>query len=61
MKNPLIVERLRFYREQNNLTVKQVSEILSETLPVADKTIYGWGKRPYPTGCGYTSASLLYL
>lgn len=42
MKNPLIGERLRFYREQNNLTVKQVSEILSETHPVADKTIYGW-------------------
>lgn len=42
MKNPLIGERLRFYREQNNLTVKQVSEILSETHPVANKTIYGW-------------------
>ena len=42
MKNPLIGERLRFYREQNNLTVKQVSEILSETNPVADKTIDGW-------------------
>ena len=42
MKNPLIGERLKFYREQNNLTIKQVSAILSETYPVADKTIYGW-------------------
>lgn len=51
MKNPLIVERLRFYREQNNLTVKQVSEILSETHPVADKTIYGWENgRTQPDG-----------
>ena len=42
MKNPLIAERLKFYRKKNNLTVPQVSELLSETQPVAEKTIYGW-------------------
>lgn len=42
MKNPLIAERLKFYREKNNLTVKQVSALLSEIQPVAPKTIYGW-------------------
>lgn len=42
MKNPLIAERLKFYRKKNNLTIPQVSELLSETQPVAVKTIYGW-------------------
>ena len=42
MKNPLIAERLKFYRKKNNLTIPQVSELLSETQPVAAKTIYGW-------------------
>ena len=42
MKNPLIAERLKFYRKKNNLTVKQVSALLSEIQPVAPKTIYGW-------------------
>ena len=30
MKNPLIAERLKFYRKKNNLTIPQVSELLSE-------------------------------
>lgn len=42
MKNPLIAERLKFYRKQNNLSIKQVSELLSKDYPVADKTIYAW-------------------
>ena len=42
MKNPLIAERLKFYRKKNNLTIPQVSELLSQTQPVAVKTIYGW-------------------
>ncbi|MBQ2288641.1 MAG: helix-turn-helix transcriptional regulator [Lachnospiraceae bacterium] len=42
MKNPLIAERLKFYRKKNNLTIPQVSAILSEKQPVAEKTIYGW-------------------
>lgn len=42
MKNPLIAERLKFYRKKNNLTIPQVCELLSETRPVAVKTIYGW-------------------
>jgi len=42
MNNPLIAERLKFYRKKNNLTIPQVSELLSETQPVAVKTIYGW-------------------
>ena len=42
MKNPLIAERLKFYRKKNNLSIPQVSETLSEIQPVAVKTIYGW-------------------
>ena len=42
MKNPRIAEQLKFYRKNNHLTIAQVSEMLSETHPVADKTIYGW-------------------
>ena len=42
MKNPLIAERLKFYRKKNNLTIPQVSELLSQTQPVAVKTISGW-------------------
>ena len=42
MKNPLIAERLKFYRKKNNLSVEQVSALLSEIQPVAPKTIYGW-------------------
>jgi transcriptional regulator with XRE-family HTH domain len=42
MKNPLIAERLKFYRKKNHLTVEQVSAMLTETQPVAVKTIYGW-------------------
>ncbi len=42
MKNPLIAERLKFYRKKNNLSVEQVSELLSDTQSVAAKTIYGW-------------------
>ena len=42
MKNPLIAERLKFYRKKNNLSIPQVSETLSEVQPVAVKTIYGW-------------------
>ena len=42
MKNPLIAERLKFYRKKNNLTIPEVSKLLSTTQPVAVKTIYGW-------------------
>lgn len=42
MKNPLSAERLKFYRKKNNLSVEQVSALLSEIQPVAPKTIYGW-------------------
>lgn len=42
MKNPLIAERLKFYRKKNHMTIQQVSDLLSEEQPVADKTIYGW-------------------
>lgn len=42
MKNPKIAERLKFYRKKNNLTIPEVSEILSKKQPVAEKTIYGW-------------------
>ena len=36
---------LRYYRKLNNLSVKTVSEILTEHFsPCADKTIYGWEK-----------------
>ena len=42
MKNPLIAERLKFYRKKNNLTIPQVSALLSTKQPVAVKTIYGW-------------------
>ena len=42
MKNPLIAERLKIYRKKNNLSVEQVSALLSEIQPVAPKTIYGW-------------------
>ena len=37
MKNPLIAERLKFYRKKNNLSVEQVSALLSEIQPVAPK------------------------
>ena len=42
MKNPLVAERLKFYRKKNNLTIPEVSKLLSTTQPVAVKTIYGW-------------------
>lgn len=42
MKNPIIGERLKFYRKKNHLSVEQVCEILSEVQPVAKKTVYGW-------------------
>ena len=42
MKNPLIAERLKFYRKKNNLSILDVSEMLSTIQPVAEKTIYGW-------------------
>lgn len=42
MKNPLIAERLKFYRKKNNLTIPEVSDLLSTAQPVAEKTIYGW-------------------
>ncbi len=42
MKNPLIAERLKFYRKKNNLTIPEVSELLSQDQHVAAKTIYGW-------------------
>ena len=42
MKNPLSAERLKFYRKKNNLSVEQVSALLSEIQPVAPNTLYGW-------------------
>ena len=42
MKNPMIAERLKFYRKKNNLTIPEVAELLSQDQPVAPKTIYGW-------------------
>ena len=35
MKNPLIAERLKFYRKKNNLTIPQVSELLSEGVRIS--------------------------
>ena len=50
MKNPLIAERLKFYRKKNNLTIPQVSELLSQTQPVAVKTFTdGKAVIPSPT------------
>ena len=43
MKNENIAKVLKECRKQNNLSVKDVSERLSEkSLVVAEKTIYGW-------------------
>lgn len=43
MKNEKISHALKIYRKQNNLTVAQVSELLSsQNIAVAEKTIYGW-------------------
>ena len=43
MKNPLIAERLKFYRKKCNLSVEAVSKALSTPdVPVAKKTVYGW-------------------
>lgn len=43
MKNEKISHALKLYRKQNNLTVTQVSEMLSsQNITVAEKTIYGW-------------------
>lgn len=43
MKNDNIAKKLKFYRKQNNLTVRDVASQLSvDQNIVADKTIYGW-------------------
>ncbi len=43
MKNKKIAQVLKYYRKLNNLSVKEVSNLLEEkSLKVAEKTIYGW-------------------
>lgn len=43
MKNEKIAQVLKQYRKSNNLTVKDVAELLKEhSINVAVKTIYGW-------------------
>lgn len=43
MKNPLISERLKYYRKKCHLSVKNVAQTLSTNdVPVAPKTVYGW-------------------
>lgn len=43
MKNPNIAKTLRHYREENNFTVKEISEKLKERdVTAAVKTIYAW-------------------
>lgn len=43
MKNEKIAQVLKYYRKINNLSVKDVSELLGKySLQVAVKTIYGW-------------------
>ena len=61
MKNPLIAERLKFYRKKNNLTIPEVSDLLSTAQPVAEKNNLRMGKRAYSTGCRHSDAPLLYL
>ena len=43
MKNKKIAEVLKAYRKMNNLSVRDVTELLEEkSLKVAEKTVYGW-------------------
>ena len=43
MKNDNIAKSLKFYRKQNNLSVRDVAEQLSvDQNIVAEKTVYGW-------------------
>ena len=43
MKNRKIAEVLKAYRKMNNLSVRDVTELLEEkSLKVAEKTVYGW-------------------
>ena len=43
MKNEMIAKVLKEYRKNNNLSVRQVAEILeNKSMSVAEKTIYGW-------------------
>lgn len=43
MKNPNIGNVLRYYRKLNDLSVNEVSELLTKyDSPAAPKTIYGW-------------------
>ena len=43
MKNEMIAKVLKEYRKNNNLSVKEVAEILeNKSMVVAEKTIYGW-------------------
>lgn len=43
MKNKKIAQVLKYYRKLNNLSVKDVSNLLEQkSLKVAEKTIYGW-------------------
>lgn len=44
MKNRKIAEVLKAYRKMNNLSVRDVTELLEEkSLKVAEKTVYGMG------------------
>ncbi len=47
MKNKKIAEVLKAYRKMNNLSVRDVTELLEEkSLKVAEKTVYGWEAVP---------------
>ena len=43
MKNPNIARMLRYYRQLNEFSIQDVSELLGQCgHPAATKTIYGW-------------------
>lgn len=42
MKNSKIAEVLKKFRKERNMTVAEVSQALSQSHYVAEKTIYGW-------------------
>ncbi len=54
MKNPNISKVLKAYRKLNHYSVNDlVIKLEDYKLPVAPKTIYGWGKRPDTAGRGH--------
>ena len=61
MKNRKIAEVLKAYRKMNNLSVRDVTELLEEkSLKVAEKTVYGIICMIIPVKWKNTSRDLLY-